>query len=162
MPMPEYEEKRVSINGLNIHCLDWGDHNAQAMILLHGICSHAHYWDYFSRNMAQHFHILALDQRGHGESDWAQEYGPRHYVIDLETFVAQQRLSNIVLIGHSLGGITAALYAARHPELVGKLIMIDIGPELSEPGVQRMERERAGEPEEFQSLEEVVRYLQQL
>ncbi len=66
--------------------------------------------------MAGECHVLALDQRGHGGSDWAKSYGPRDYVLDLEGFVASLRLDNIVLIGHSMGGINALLSAANHPD----------------------------------------------
>jgi esterase len=156
------EDKFIIANDLNLHYLEWGNPSATPMVLLHGLCGNAHYWDFFARNMRGDYHILALDQRGHGDSDWAQSYGPKDYVLDLEAFVAQLGLDNIVLIGHSMGGINAVIYTARHPELVSRLVIVDIGPEIAAAGVERMERERASEPEAFGSEEEAISYMRKL
>lgn len=156
------EDKFIVANNLNLHYLEWGNPSAVPMVLLHGLCGNAHYWDFFARNMRGDCHILAVDQRGHGDSGWAQSYGPKDYVLDLETFVAQLGLDNIVLIGHSMGGINAIIYAARHPELVSHLVIVDIGPEIAAAGIERMERERASEPEAFGSEEEVITYMRQI
>jgi pimeloyl-ACP methyl ester carboxylesterase len=156
------QDKFVTANSLKLHYLDCGNPGAVPMVLLHGLCSDAHYWDFFARNMRGDYHILALDQRGHGDSGWAQSYGPKYYVLDIEAFVAQLGLDNIVLIGHSMGGISAIIYAARHPELVNRLVIIDIGPEISATGIERMEREQSSEPEAFGSKEEVISYMRRI
>lgn len=156
------EDKFIIANNLNLHYLDWGSPSAVPMVLLHGLCGNAHYWDFFAHNMRDDYHILALDQRGHGDSDWVQSYGPKDYVLDLEAFVAQLGLDNIVLIGHSMGGINAIIYAARHPELVSHLVIVDIGPEIAAAGIERMEREQASEPEAFGSEKEAISYMRRI
>jgi len=156
------EDKFIIANNLNLHYLDWGNLSTAPMVLLHGLCGNAHYWDFFARNMRGDYHILALDQRGHGDSSWAQSYGPKDYVLDLEAFVAQLGLDNIALIGHSMGGINAIIYAARHPEQVSALIIVDIGPEIAVAGIERMEREQASEPEAFGSEEEAISYMRRI
>jgi len=153
------EDKFIIANKLKLHYLEWGSPGAVPMVLLHGLCGNAHYWDFFAHNMRDAYHILALDQRGHGDSGCAQSYGPKYYVLDLEAFVAQLGLDNIALIGHSMGGINAIIYAARHPELVSRLVIVDIGPEISARGIERMERERASVPDAFSSEEEVISYM---
>jgi pimeloyl-ACP methyl ester carboxylesterase len=53
--------------------LDWGNEAAPPMLLLHGFTGYAHPWDTFASAMREHFHVLALDQCGHGDSDWAKD-----------------------------------------------------------------------------------------
>jgi len=156
------QDRFVTANGLNFHYLDWGNADAPPMLLLHGLCGNARYWDFFARSMKNDYHILALDQRGHGDSSWTKSYGSRDYVLDLEAFVTALELDNIVLIGHSMGGINAIIYAARHPEQISQLAIIDIGPEITAAGIERMEKERASEPEAFNSEEEAIKYMKQL
>ena len=160
MPLPE--DKFTRINNLSLHYLDWGNTDAVPIVLLHGLCANAYYWDFFARNMANEYHLLAVDQRGHGDSGWAESYGPRDYVLDLEVFVDSLKLSEFVLIGHSMGGINAIIYAARHPDQVSALVIVDIGPEIAAAGMERMERERASEPETFGSEEEAISYMEKL
>jgi esterase len=156
------KDKFIQIDNLSFHYLDWGNTDTIPIVLLHGLCANAHYWDFFARNMANEYHILAMDQRGHGDSDWAGNYGPRDYVLDLEAFVDSRKLSKFVLIGHSMGGINAIIYTARHPDQVSALVIVDIGPEIATAGIERMERERASEPETFGSEKEVISYMKKL
>jgi len=156
------QDKFVTANSLKLHYLDWGNPDAPSMLLLHGLCGNAHYWDFFVQIMKNGYHILALDQRGHGDSSWAESYGPGDYIRDLEALIAELGLNNIVLIGHSMGGINAIIYAARHPDQVSRLVIVDIGPEIAAAGIERMEKERASEPEAFGSEEEAIEYMKQL
>jgi len=89
------QDRFVTANGLNLHYLDWGNPDALPMLLLHGLCGNAHYWDFFVQGMKNDYHILALDQRGHGDSSWAESYGPKDYVLDLEEFITTLELDNI-------------------------------------------------------------------
>ena len=156
------EDKSTKINDLILHYLDWGNPNATPMVLLHGLCSHAHYWDFFARSVASEYRVLALDQRGHGDSDWANSYSTKEYVLDFEAFVDNLGLDKFVLIGHSMGGINAIIYAARHPEQVSALVIVDIGPEINAAGIERMKRERACEPESFSSEAEAIFYMKRM
>jgi len=67
----EPEDKFITANGLNLHYLDRGNPSATSMVLLHGLCGNAHYWDFIAQSMKNDYHVLALDQRGHGDSSWA-------------------------------------------------------------------------------------------
>jgi pimeloyl-ACP methyl ester carboxylesterase len=155
------EDRDIKIGDLSLHYLDWGNTDAVPIILLHGLCATAHYWDFFASHMTNKYHLIAVDQRGHGDSDWAESYGPRDYVLDLEAFVESLKLGEFVLIGHSMGGINAIIYAARHPDQVSALVIVDIGPEIAAAGIERMERERASEPDAFRSEEEAISYLKE-
>lgn len=155
-------DKYIKIDSFDFHYLDWGNSGAPPMILLHGLCGNAHYWDFFARSIQPDYHIIALDQRGHGDSSWTGNYGPRGYVGDLEVFLDLLGLTDIVLIGHSLGGINALLYAEQHPEIVAKLVIVDIGPEIGTAGSERMLREMMNNPISFRSLSEAEHYFKQV
>lgn len=157
----EPEDKFVTTHELSLHYLDWGNAEAPLVVLIHGLCANAHYWDFFARNMKGDYHIIALDLRGHGDSSWAESYGPRDYATDIEALTAELELHNMALIGHSLGGINAIVHAARHPEEVNKLVIVDIGPELEFAGTERLLKQWTAEPEFFDSMEEAVNCLKQ-
>ena len=117
-----YVDKYANVNGLRLHYLDWGSPEKPAMILLHGIARHAHTFDHLAPHFARNFHVLAIDMRGHGDSDWDPEgdYLVEDHVKDLEDLVAQLRLQRITLIGNSTGGRVAQVFAGLHPNLVAQ------------------------------------------
>jgi esterase len=119
------KECDAEINGLKLHYLDWGTEGRPPFVLLHGFSAHARYWDSFAVHMRDDYHVYALDQRGHGDSAWADEYPPESMVSDLDVFVDRLGLQRFVLLGHSMGGGVAFRYAAEHPERVEKLIIVD-------------------------------------
>jgi len=69
-------DRFVSVNGLRFHVLDWGGEGRTPLLLLHGFTGHAHAWATLAIALQPHFHVYALDQRGHGDSDPAEVYGP--------------------------------------------------------------------------------------
>ena len=85
------------------------------MVLLHGLRGHAHSWDDFAAAMCEDYHILALDQRGRGDSEWAKDgvYTTAAYVADLLDFSAVLRLDSFALIGHSMGGRNSIAFSAH-------------------------------------------------
>jgi pimeloyl-ACP methyl ester carboxylesterase len=133
-------DKTITLNGLRFHYLDWGSPapDAQAMVCLHGFTSHAHSWDGLAEAMREKYRVLALDQRGHGQTEWATDYHPRRRVEDMEAFVAALGLDRFVLVGLSMGGRAAFQYAARHPETVERLVIVDIAPEAAAAGMERI------------------------
>jgi len=100
------------------------------MVMLHGIGDTAHIWDHFSKDAADRFRIIALDQRGHGLSDWAvpPAYRCDDYVADLDRLIHDLLLTGIILMGHSMGALHATRYASLRPEKVSGLIHADIEP----------------------------------
>jgi pimeloyl-ACP methyl ester carboxylesterase len=136
-------DKTVSLNGLRFHYLDWGNPTAQTLICLHGFTGHAHSWDAIAVAFRDRYRVLALDQRGHGETEWATEYHPQRMVDDLEAFVADLGIARPVLMGLSMGGRVAFRYAMRHPELVERLVIVDIAPETAPTGANRIDRQVA-------------------
>ena len=155
------QDKTVVANGLKLHYLDWGTVGRPVMVLLHGLRGHGHSWDDFSPAMCGDYHVLALDQRGRGESDWAPdgEYTTEAYVADLLGFCDALKLDSFLLVGHSMGGRNSMAFTAEYPAKVSKLILVDIGPDADPRGAARIVKEIKEVPEEFDSFEAVVEYI---
>lgn len=153
----------VTINGLKIHYVDWGNAGAPPMVLLHGLRAYGHWFDEFAEVVKDRYQVLALDQRGRGESDWAKDgdYTREAYVSDLEAFVDALKLDKFVLVGHSMGGLNAIHYTACHPDRVIALLDLDIGPEVDPAGMQRIRTELGKTPEEFDSWEQAKAFLRE-
>jgi esterase len=122
---PMVRDKTVTLNGLHFHYRDWGEPTAPAVVLLHAYTQHARSWDTVARGLADHFRVLAVDQRGHGETDWAPDYHEQRLVEDLEAFIDALGLEAVSLVGFSVGGSTACSYAARHPDRVARLVVLE-------------------------------------
>ena len=78
--------------------------------------------------------MLALDQRGHGDTDWAPQYGLGPMSEDLLGFLDALKLAEVTLIGLSMGGLVSFVFAAAHPERVARMVIMDIGPEIAPAG----------------------------
>ena len=117
-------------DSVKLHHLDWGNDGRHPLVLVHGSRLHAHVWNHFSRRFRDRYHVIALDQRGHGDSAWdaQQRYQMEDFYEDLRAVVEARRLPRFTLIGHSLGGRVSMLYAHRHPELLERLVLVDITP----------------------------------
>lgn len=124
------ESRFVVRDDLKLHHLDWGNHGRHPIVLVHGSRLHAHVWNHFSRRFRDRYHIIALDQRGHGDSGWGAQdgYQMENFYQDLRAVVEARGLSRFTLIGHSLGGRVSMLYAHRHPDLVERMVLVDITP----------------------------------
>ena len=111
--------------------------------------------------MSRDYRALALDMRGHGDSQWANEgnYTTEHYASDVATLIEHLNLERVIVLGGSLGGRVALVYAAQHPERVAALIMEDVGAVRPKEISQRFaERMAAGDPE-FDTVEEWAEHL---
>ena len=151
----------IEVDGLRLHYLDWGNEDAQPMVLLHGLQDCARSWDVFAASARYSHRVLALDHRGHGDSDWAaaDRYRLRDYVADLKGLVDRLRLQSVVLIGHSAGGRNAILYSIDHPDVVEALVVVDIDPDAINPESQRMFGLYNSETDEWGSVKAVVERL---
>ena len=100
------QDKTVTTNGINLHYLDWGTVGKPVVVMIHGLRGHAHSWDDVSAALCPDFHVLSLDQRGRGDTDWTKDgdYTTDAYVADLEGFCAALKLDSFILVGQSMGG----------------------------------------------------------
>ena len=156
------QDRTVTLNkGMKLHYLDWGNPGAPDILLLHGLRGHSHSWDDVSLALCQDFHVLALDQRGRGGSDWAVDgdYSGHAYLDDLVDFCDKLSLDSFILVGHSMGGRNSLAFAGRHSDRLRKLVIVDIGPAADPKGGQRITQEIIDVPEEFDDFEAVVGHM---
>jgi len=154
------ESRFVEVNGLRLHYLDWGSGGEVPALAFHGFALNCHSWDEVARGLRKHVRLRAFDQRGHGLSDRApklEDYTRDDMVSDIEQIVAELRLPRSVVIGHSMGGMNAMTFAARHPQKVRALVLVDVGPEVSVDGASEVANFVAG-PYEMESLDAWVEH----
>lgn len=147
----------VEANGLKFHYLDWGNHADPPLVLLHGVGQTCHTWDLFAAAMSPHFHVMAFDQRGHGDTDWAadKDYSRRSMVKDAEGFTTALGLDRFFLTGMSMGGANSLSFTANNPDRVEALVVVDVGPRVENKGVQNI-RNFMKDFREFDSLDEAA------
>lgn len=125
--------RNVEIGGLRFHYTDWGG-DGPPLVMLHGLSGHARTWDDTAAALSGRYRVLALDQRGHGDTDWAPGYGFAPMAQDLLGFLDALDLREVTLMGLSMGGIVSFVFAAAHPQRVTRLVVLDIGPEIATAG----------------------------
>lgn len=135
---PSPADRSVDLAGQRLHYLDWGQHDQPALVLLHGFNQTAHSWDELAPRMqAEGLRVLALDQRGHGDSARAAQgnYGREAMADDAVRLADALGVSRFVIVGMSMGAVHAVVAADRHPERVKALVLVDWAPEVDSHGV---------------------------
>ena len=156
-----FTERSVRVNGVTLHYLDWGPADAPPVVLLHGITGHARVWDHLAERLVPGRRVLALDQRGHGDSDPApdDDYRVGTMADDVAAFVGSLRIDRLALLGHSMGGRIAIKYAADHAARLERLVIVDIGPDINLAGLERVRDMMAQSPERIESEDWAVEYI---
>jgi pimeloyl-ACP methyl ester carboxylesterase len=106
---------RPRLAGVSLAAFRFGDAALPPLVLLHGAGANAHWWDHLAPQLARHFHVVALDFRGHGASDFPQELLPGAFRDDLEALLEELGDADAALVGHSLGAHVALGHAAAAP-----------------------------------------------
>lgn len=135
-PSVRYVSRQTVMRGMRFHFTEWGDPAAPPVVLLHGGNQSSHSWDLVSLHLSDRFHVYALDQRGHGDTEWSREldYSMDAMSDDVLAFIAGQGLERPLILGHSMGGRVALTTALKAPDLPRALVLVDVGPELSPAG----------------------------
>jgi len=156
-PDVRYRSCNTVVRHQRFHFLEWGEPESPPVVLLHGGNQSAHSWDLVSLHLARRYHVIALDQRGHGDSEWNRgaDYSIRAMSQDVEHFLAQRGIQRPVVLAHSMGGMVTLDLSRRRPELFRALGLVDVGPELSEAGT-RMIGEFVHKNVEFDDMEEFL------
>jgi esterase len=133
------EDHELIVGRYRFHYLDWGG-NGHPILFLHGGGLNAHTWDVVAAMLRERYRCIALDQRGHGDSEWSPvlDYGVESQREDIAGFIETLRLVNPVLIGQSMGGLNALAYATRHHARMAGLVVVDVGPEINAAGAERI------------------------
>ena len=94
--------------------------------MLHGGSQQAHSWDFVSLALSPEYHVIAVDQRGHGDTDWADDglYSLDAMQADIDGVIAALGLTDFNLMGHSMGGRNSFIWASRHPKTLRSLTTV--------------------------------------
>lgn len=156
----------LTVSGLGLHVVEWGDVDGYPIVMLHGIRGYAETFSRLAAALQPGVRVIAFDQRGRGDSDWdpGWNYYVDAYVADLESVTGQLGLGRFDLLGHSLGGINAIVFAATHPQRVRRLVIEDAGPGAFEvsAGASRICQELQTTPERFASWDDATMFMRAL
>jgi pimeloyl-ACP methyl ester carboxylesterase len=156
-----HRSRYTDLPELRVHHLEWGPPDGAPLVLLHGLRAHARVWTRAAPLLTPPQRVLAPDMRGHGDSDWSDEgYGNARYVADFAACADAMGLERFPLVGHSAGGRVAVSYAARHPERVERLVVVDMGPDVGP--TQPFDPALAARPQRtFDDLDHTIRVLRE-
>ncbi|MBK9180594.1 MAG: alpha/beta hydrolase [Acidimicrobiales bacterium] len=140
--------------GRRVSALVWGTEPAE-LVLLHGGAQNAHTWDTVALALGRP--LVALDLPGHGHSDWRDDlaYDPRSLAADVAVAVAELAPAATVVCGMSLGGLTSIALAAHQPELVARLVVVDVTPGVNRDKARAVIDFIAG-PQSFPSFDDLL------
>jgi pimeloyl-ACP methyl ester carboxylesterase len=147
-------------HGLTLHALEWS-REGTLLLFLHGFSNDAHVWDWCAPVFAPHYRVVALDHRGHGDSDRDPEGRYDHETMARDVAAALESLgaARVVLVGHSLGGRVAMRFAGLFPEKVAGLVIVDSAPELDARGTTRIRLDVQQQDPSFATLKDYERIL---
>ncbi|GIX48047.1 MAG: hydrolase [Candidatus Tectimicrobiota bacterium] len=152
------EERFLTVNGLRLHYLQWGEAGKRSLLLLHASGCHAHWWDGVAPRLAEDGLVIAPDLRGHGDSGRPEppDYRFEAYVADLAALVAARHLEDVILVGHSMGGYVGLCYAATQPAALRALVVADMLCELDGEALARLHQASTRPQPVFATREEAV------
>ncbi len=158
-PAP-YIDRHVEVGGLKLHVQDYGTAGKPQMLCVHGSAAHAHWFDFVASGLNDEYHVLAPDQRGHGDSEWDRsahpEYNYDRYAADLHELAEKLDLRDFILIGHSMGGLVSTVYAATYPGRARAFILVDSSLNMSAERIASMNAVGSREGSSYASSNEFV------
>jgi pimeloyl-ACP methyl ester carboxylesterase len=127
MTTPGPTSQRFVSQRLRLHFADWGNGDKPPLLLVHGGRDHCRSWDWTAQELREDWHVIAMDLRGHGDSDWTADgnYTLNDMVYDVAQLVHQLELAPVTIVAHSMGGSVCTRYAGVFPDKVRKLVAIE-------------------------------------
>jgi pimeloyl-ACP methyl ester carboxylesterase len=143
LAVPEFvspAQHDVILRGMRFHYLDWGTPGKPPALFLHGGGQTARTWDLCCLALRKRLRCIALDQRGHGDSEWsyAFDYAPDAHAEDFAALLDALRIPRVVVVGMSMGCLNGLTFAARWPERVSAFVAVDAGPWVQMEGGRRI------------------------
>lgn len=138
MDTSPHQSDYVNINGINLHYLDWGG-QGDVLLFLTGMGLSAHVYDKFAPRFTDHFHVLAVTRRGHGDSDYPESgYDADTLTEDLHQFMDALRIDRAILVGHSMANVELCHFTQLHPQRVEKVVFLDAAFDRTAPAFAQM------------------------
>jgi pimeloyl-ACP methyl ester carboxylesterase len=171
--IPEPKDHFFTSDGLKIHYTEWGDPDAESAIFIHGIRDQGVSWTFLLSSLAKLGfplqHAVAIDLRGHGDSEWTNSrggYQHEDFLYDVAALIKHLNKSPLTMIGHSLGGSMALLYTGCFPGTVKNLVLIEsVGPfaksdkDVPDLMVERLQGGRKAKATTYKSLEDAAKAI---
>jgi 2-(acetamidomethylene)succinate hydrolase len=154
-----YRDRWVDVPGGQLHVVEWAT-RGPIVLLTHGITAQAHVWDPIAERLSASYHILSLDQRGHGDSlKPATGYALDDYLADMLAVLDSFDARRAVVGGHSLGGRNAFAFAARHPARAALMVAVEYGPWIERRSFDLLNERVRNAPERLPSRQAALDYL---
>ncbi|MEV6650829.1 alpha/beta hydrolase [Streptomyces sp. NPDC051219] len=118
----------VDVGDVRLAYRTWGDPDGAPVVLLHALGGSSADWEQAGRALGEEWRVYALDLRGHGESDWPDEYSLELIRDDVLGFLDESDLDRVGLVGHAMGGVVAYLLAQEYPDRVERLVLEETPP----------------------------------
>lgn len=121
------KDRKVWANHVDIHVVDYGG-NGETILCVHGLTANSRCFDHLALQLKEQYHVLSIDLRGRGDSEKpASGYDIHIHARDIHELLKEMDIESCVFIGHSLGAFIGLIFAARYPEQVRKLVLVDGG-----------------------------------
>ena len=151
----------VPSGDVRIHCRRFGKPGATPALIVHGLSYFSWDWIEVGQALGARREVIAMDMRGFGDSGWSgkKDYSVPTMAQDVVNVLDHAKWPRAVLVGHSMGGRSAAYAAAKHPDRVAGLVLVDYTPENAAAGAQRTAKVVGNTPDAFPSVDEALRYF---
>ena len=140
--MPYTEHHYRSRDGLSLYYRQYGDtSNNKVILCVHGLTRNSKDFHKLAEHLCGQYRVISVDVRGRGQSDRDPRpfhYNPGQYVKDAWTLLDQLQLSNVTVIGTSMGGLMAMIMADQQPQRLRAVVINDVGPELPQAAIDRI------------------------
>jgi esterase len=110
---------------MKLHYREMGE--GTPMMILHGLFGFSDNWQTHAKKLAEYYRVILVDLRNHGHSPWSDEFSYQLMADDIHELAQDLGLKKFILVGHSMGGKVAMLFAQQHEEMLEKLVVVDIG-----------------------------------
>lgn len=121
---------------MKLHYREIGE--GKPFVILHGLFGNSDNWQTHGKKLSEYYRVIMVDLRNHGHSDWSDEFSYELMTADLKELFDDLNLSDVILLGHSMGGKVAMLFAQKYSELLDKLIVVDMGIKAYPPHHQHI------------------------
>lgn len=165
LPLDAYRESVLALTGQDLAWLEWGaERPGRPVVCLHGHLAVSHVWDQFASHLGEGRRVIAPDLRGHGNSAPVDPpaYLDRDYRHDMEALLAHLRCPSVDFVGHGIGGVVALMIAGARPELVSRVVLVDVPPRPAARQQQRLralDRRMSGVFSDYSALDAATRDL---